>query len=119
MPRSKKMRERFAYGQAADRMGVHVPAERGMTMRPGPVLPTWLEKYLRALMYTINNSVIGQFQSDWNAVVSVGMIKGPLLKVSNMIDKMTEKSIQAAYNFQKTHPKPWIHYVKKARVLGG
>ena len=33
------MRRRFAYGQAAARKGVHVPSERGLTMRPGNSVP--------------------------------------------------------------------------------
>lgn len=39
MGRSDKMRKRFAYGQAANRIGVHVPSERGLTMRPGKSQP--------------------------------------------------------------------------------
>jgi hypothetical protein len=35
MPRHKKMQRRFATGQAAARAGVHIPSERGMTMKPG------------------------------------------------------------------------------------
>ena len=36
--RNRKIRQRFYYGQAAARRGVHVPSERGMTMQPGDAI---------------------------------------------------------------------------------
>lgn len=39
MGRGQKLKRRFATGQAAARAGVHIPSERGMTMKPGRGTP--------------------------------------------------------------------------------
>jgi hypothetical protein len=123
------MQRRFATGQAAARAGVHIPSERGMTMKPGNAVgprtggtkdktaaQIRAEKILASLGYAPEH--VKKFQYHWNLVVATNMLAGAPLAEDGILGPETRSALETAFAYANSMPKDWMHYVHKAIQIG-